>query len=289
MGLTEQIRAGARLTRRFTQFTTDVSGIGSASIDPAYAIINMDASATCRIRLYDNESSRDDVTEAAREFGDTNVADDIALIGDFNLTSGTRNKIDPTLYAVTEDEFTYYRVEPAGEVVVSMITYTMEDATIQNGNLSRRDLPIISGTLDYNVNGGTTLEKGIINSPSVPTTYLLVSASLLDPTHIARLRLYSVSSSLNLQSEVTRSFDVEASSSAYLIADMILSGSQTTYFSPKIIGANLENMGTDLESIRGNRELINGKKEIYYILENKRVGAVADEIEVSLHVFSLEE
>jgi uncharacterized delta-60 repeat protein len=175
------------------------------------------------------------------------------------------------------------------EIPITATVFNIEDGISINNNSSRRDLPTIMGTLDYNPNGGTTLEKDVINSPEVPTTYLLVSASLSDETHIARLRLYSVSASLNLQSELTRSFDVEASSSAYLIADMILSGSQTTYFAPKIIGANLENMGTNLENIRGNRELINGKKEIYYILENKRVGAVADEIEVSLHVFSLED
>jgi hypothetical protein len=289
MGLTEQIRAGARLDRRFIQFTTDASGTGSASLAPSYALINIDASVPCRIRFYDNETSRDNANEIARVFGDTNIADDVALIGDFNLSANIRNKVDPTLYAVTEDGFTYYRVEPAAAVNISLIAYNMEDPSIDNGALVRRDLPIIEGTLDYNPNGGTTLEKGVINSPEVPTTYLLVSASLSDPTHIARLRLYSVSASLNLQSEVARSFDVEASSSAYLIVDMILSGSQTTYFAPKIIGANLENMGTNLENIRGNRELINGKKEIYYILENKRVGAVADEIEVSLHVFSLED
>jgi len=289
MGLTEQIRAGARLERQFIQFTTDISGIGSASLAPSYALINIDASVPCRIRFYDNESSRDDANEIARPFGDTNIADDVALIGDFNLSANIRNKVDPTLYAVTEDGFTYYRVDPAEAVNISLIIYNMEDPTLVNGTLVRRDLPTIIGTLDYNADGGTTLDTGVLNSSDVPSTYLLVSASLSDPTHIARLRLYSVSASLNLQSEVTRSFDVEASPSAYLITDMILSGSQPTYFAPKIIGANLENMGTNLENIRGNRELINGKKEIYYILENKRNGAVGDEIEVSLHVFSLED
>jgi hypothetical protein len=289
MGLTEQVRAGARLSRKFIQFPADVSGIGSASLGSAYALINLNTSVPCRIRLYDNENSRDNATEISRQFGDTNIADNIALIGDFSQSvAGTISKIDPTLYSVTEDGFTYYRITPPGPMNVSVVVYNIEDSTI-DGNFSRKDLPPIVGTLEYNPDGGTLFEKGIIDSPTIPTTYLLVSASSA-PDTISRLRLYSVSSSLDDQAELTRSFDTEVSASAYLIVDMIISGSQPIYFSPKIIAANLDNMGTDLENIRADRDLINGKRELYYVLENKDSSSSGPEnIEVSLHVFSLED
>lgn len=290
MGLTEQIRAGGKLTRNLVQFVTDVVGSGSASLGSAYALINITPSLPCRLRLYDNEFSRDNLSEISRSFGDTNIQDNIALVGDFSQSVGGQSfKIDPTLYSVTENSFTYYRVDPPSEINIQATIFNLEDLSIETNNFVRRDLPIISASLEYNPNQGAIVEKGTINSLDIPTTYLLVSASLDDSAHIARLRLYSISSSLNLESEISRSFDVEASPNAFLIVDMILSGSNTTYFSPKIIGANLDTMGTDLENIRTSRELISGKKEIYYMLENKNINAVgAENIEVSLHVFSLE-
>jgi hypothetical protein len=89
--------------------------------------------------------------------------------------------------------------------------------------------------------------------------------------------------------EKARPFSVEASESARLIVDMILSQSLPTYFSPKIIGANLKNIKQSLNDMRGNANLISGENELYYILENISTAAGTADISASLHVYSLEE
>jgi hypothetical protein len=70
---------------------------------------------------------------------------------------------------------------------------------------------------------------------------------------------------------------------------MILSGSETTYFTPKIIGANLQTMGTDLNTIRTDRVAIVGLNELYYVIQNPNTSGPILPISTSIHVFSLED
>lgn len=293
MGLAEQLRAGATLVRKTTTFTTDASSFGSASIDSAYAILSIATSNPCRIRFYDNEASRNNVGEVDRPFNDTSISASVALVGDFSMSAAGLYSVDPILYAVSENftsSFTHYRVEPSASVTITLNTYTIEDNTIVPGvNPSyaisnRRTLPMVSGSLS-----GSEVKTGIIEDSNIPQTYLLVHASGSDPINIARFRLYSTSGSLTDLTELERPFTTEPSASTYLIADMILSGSTTTYLSPKIVGANLQNMGNNLSLIRNNETLLSGKNEMYYILQNASgSGAPARSISASVSIYSLE-
>lgn len=292
MGLSEQIIAGGVLERKATTFLTDVSGVGSVLLGSAYAVLGVEADTTCRLRLYDNQASRDDAGEVSRAFGNTYVSASVSLIGDFNLIVAGKYTTDPVLYSVVGNlasPSTYYRIEPASAVTVTINTFNIEDSTVVLGtggyNVSnRRNLPTFTGSAAL-VAGGQV--SGAIYTSTAPQTYLLVSASLDNASHIARLRLYSTSGSLYNSTEKARVFSTEPSSSANLIVDMILSGSQTTYFVPKIMGSNIQSMTTNLLDMRGNDALITGKNELYYILDN--VGASSAEISASVHIYSLED
>lgn len=292
MGLTNQIRAGAAFNRSTVSFTGDISGVGSVNLRSTYMLLSIRASSPCRIRLYDNQSSRDDATEISRIFGDTNIPDSIALIGDFNITAAdTTYTIDPVLFGLVNDpstELTYYRIDGASEPVVQVTTYPLEDRLIIAAEGSpyelenRRTLPAIAKQL----NAGEIV-SGTLFAESIPQTYLLISASLDNIGHSARLRLYSVSSSLDNTQERTRSFVDEPSGSLGLIVDMNLVGTQTTYFVPKIVGANIKNMGTNLDLLRSDRSRMVGDSALYYFLQN--TGGSSATISASLHVYSLEE
>lgn len=285
MGLAEQIRAGANLDRTDVTFTTSATGIGSASIAPSYAILKIEASSPCRLRLYDNLSSRDEAGEIVRSFGSANISESVALVADFTMSQAGQYTVDPVLYAVSSDfynPFTYYRVSPASSIDIKLSIYPIESIAPGTGGYvlnNRRTLSAITASLS----AGATI-SGSIAAPEIPQTYLLVSASTNNTT---RLRIYSDTGSLSNSQELARPFSVEPSASFHLIADMILSGSKTTYFSPKIIGANLANMGENLLLIRGNQQLINGKNELYYILEN--ITASPTNVSASLHIYSLED
>jgi hypothetical protein len=293
MGLSEQLLAGGVLERKATTFITDLSGAGSVLLGSAYAVLGVEVSAPCRLRLYDNQPSRDDAAEASRPFGDVNISASVSLIADFSMSAAGKYTVDPVLYGVVNNlanPQTFYSVTPASEVTVTITNFSIEDSNIAVGSSgysigNRRGLPIFTGSSAAFAAGAQV--SGSIVASTIPQTYLLVSASLDNAAHRARLRLYSTSGSLYSTSEKSRAFSTEPSSSANLIVDMILSGSQVTYFVPKIMGSNIQNMGTNLLSIRGNDTLISGKNELYYILDN--VGPSAAAISASVHVYSLED
>jgi hypothetical protein len=283
MGLAEQIRAGASLTRE--TITISATASGSASFGSAYAIIAISTDKSCRVRLYDNESSRDNAGEIARPFGSSNISASVALVGDFIISGSGRQYVDPVVYSLAEDyvdPYTYYRIsENAGSfpVAISVTRYLLEDNTLEN-TTGRRTLPPVSHEL-----GASGIVSGTIEP--CPRTFLLVSASVATTTAPVRIRLYSKFDAINNTAEKNRTFDQPVSASAFLIADAILTGSEITYFSPKIIGANLDTMGTDLNITRESNTLIEGTSEIYYILEN--LGASTQTITASLHTYSLED
>lgn len=287
MGLAEELKSGAVLDRLETTFTTSGTGVGSVNIAPSYALLRIEASAPCRLRLYDNQASRDDAGEAARAFGNTYISESIALVGDFDIGATGRYTADPTLYSVSSDfsnPLTYYRVSPASEIDIKITAYHLEDPNVPAGTgqyavSNRRTLPVITGSLS----SGSKVAVTMTNA-NIPQTYLLVSASA---DNTVRIRLYSNTGSLSDTQEINRPFVLEPSASAHLIADTILSSTSTTYFSPKIIGANLVNMGENLSVIRSSRPLLAGENQLYYIIENITASPV--NVSASLHVFSLED
>jgi hypothetical protein len=289
MGLAEQIIAGASLTR--DTITVPVTAIGSASFGSAYALLSIAADKPCRVRLYDNESGWADEDEAERPFGSTNISASVALVGDFIISSSGRQFVDPVVYSVAEsyeDPYTYYRIDdydgffPDQQTPVATLTitrYLLEDNTLDNTSGRKTFSP---GSYELEASG---MVSGTIGTS--PRTFLLVSASVASTTAPARIRLYSKLAAINNSNEKNRTFDQPASASAFLIVDAILTGSEVTHFSPKIIGANLNTMGTDLSITRRSNALIAGDSEIYYVLEN--LGATTETINVSIHTYSLED
>lgn len=284
MGLKEYIQAGAGLQRDVISITTNADGSGSMDLGSAYVLYRIDTDINCRLRIYDKESSVNDDAEKARAFGNTNISESIALIGDFTMSAGTYT-IDPVLYGVVNDPSTrlsYYKIDNAvTPPEIKFHRYLLEDASVITS--SRVNLPDITDTL----NPGQ-LKSGSIVSPAVPKTYLLVSASVTNTSAPIRVRLYSLLSSLNNTLEKTRTYVTESSTTT-LIVDAILTGSETTQFVPKIVGANLQNMGTDLTLIKNNFAALAGDSEMYYIIENLATSGPTDTPTISFNVFSLED
>lgn len=287
MGLAEYIRAGAALRRTAINLQTDITGSGSVDLGSAYVLLSMTTTAPCRLRLYDNSQSRDDTAEKNRLFSNTNISASTALIGDFTMSAGTYT-IDPVVYGVVQNastKLTYYRVDNTASGQFPQITlnrYLLEDSSVSTAG--RRTSPVMTASLAANA-----LVSGTLYNSQIPSTYLLVSASVSGSTTLARLRLYTTSGSFSDTVEVNRSFTTESSATSKLIMDAIMSGSETTYFVPKIIGANLKNMGTDLNLIRNNTDKIMGANELYYILQNANTTGGTVAISASLHLFSLED
>jgi hypothetical protein len=182
---------------------------------------------------------------------------------------------------------TYYRTENTQSGVNPVITvtrYLLEDSSVST--LNRVNFPQITGSLPANrIISGT-----LLSATNIPHTYLLVSASMAGSSAgQARLRLYTTNESFSNNTEISRSFATESSNNSKLIVDAILTGSEITYFVPKIAGANLQTMGTDLNAIRLDRAAILGNNELYYILQNPATSGGTITVSASLHVFALED
>ena len=288
MGLAEYVKAGIKLTRTNINLVTDSIKSGSVELGATYILLSITTDVPCRLRLYDTSQSRNDSGEINRSFGNTNISNSIALVGDFSMSTAGTYTIDPALYGLVtpaSTKLTYYRIDDVTSApypVINFNRYLLEDSAQSIAN--RKTLPIITGSLP--VNG---LVSGTISNSQIPRTYLLVSASLTGSNSIARLRLYSTNEAFSNSVEVSRAFSVEPATGSKLIIDMVLSSSITTYFVPKIVGANLQTMGTDLNAIRNNAENIMGNNELYYILQNGASTGGTIPISASVHVFSLED
>lgn len=288
MGLEQYIRAGAKLERSEVSLTTTENGSGSVELGSAYVLISISTNAPCRLRLYDNSQSLANTGERIRTFANTNISASVALVGDFSMSAAGTYTIDPVVYGITEDvlnKLTYYRVEntQSGQYpVINFNRYLMEVPTISTAN--RVTLPIITASL-----APGQIISGTLTSDTIPRTYLLVSASVDGTVARTRLRLYSTSESLANSTEISRSFATESSNTSKLIVDAIFSASQMTYFVPKIAGANLQTMGTDLNTIRTDRAAIMGLNQLYYIIQNVSSSGGTIPTTASLHVFALED
>lgn len=285
MGLAEHIRQGAVLKRESITLNASPSNSGSFVLGSAYALFTINTNIPCRLRLYDNLSSMEDSDEISRPFIDKGVKNNIALVGDFSMSAAGTYKIDPMVYGViatASNELTYYRINNnTAPPIITFNRFLLENSQIDIDN--RVTVVDIDRYVESN-----TFVTGTLADITVPRTYLLVSASLSGSANRARVRLYSKNTVFSNSTEISRSFATESLGTSGLIVDAILSGSQTTYFVPKIVGANLNTIGTNLIAIRGNDTAIMGDKEFYYILENLSPVIGTANIKISFHVFSLE-
>lgn len=298
MGLEEHIKAGAQLTRD-TIIITAPTGSGSVDLGPAFAVLKIQTDTPIRLRLYDNEQSRDTATEISRPFG-LSADTSIALIGDFSMSAAGAYEIAPAVFGFcssSNPSSTFYRVENAtgqpSQSIVRITRYLLEDRgvppttgsfyTINNRRVisidySGTNIPsasIVSGTISTGVS-------------TVPQTYMLISASLDNVAHKVRFRLYATSSAIFNATERTRPFTTEPSEVVALLTDVVIDdGSETVYFTPKIFGANLENMGNDLLLTAESTAKISGDSEIYYYLQN--LTSVAINPVVSMSLYALED
>lgn len=288
MGLAEYIKSGVVLKRESIKLVTDVTGSGSVNLGSAYIVLSINTDKPCRLRLYDNSASCYNPLEKNRIFGDTNIPNNIALIGDLSMSSAGTHTIDPVIYGVVEDfgsKSTFYKIDDVASAPYPVITfnrYLLEDSNINTS--ARRTLPAISSILSENQS-----ITGSINNLQIPKTYLLISASVSGSNTLTRLRLYHTPDALLDSSEISRPFASESSADSSLMVDAIMSSSQITHFVPKIIGANLRYIEPNLNIIKNDITKIMGNNELYYILQNVSSSGGPVSMSVSLHVFSLEE
>lgn len=294
MGLEEHIKAGAQLTRDTIAFTA-ATGSGVVDLGPAYAVLKIQTGIPARLRLYDREDSRDDPSEISRPFG-IYASTSIALVGDFSMSAEGTYTISPAIFGFSQNRNspqTFYRIENAigqpSQSAFRITRFLLEDKsilpdpetfyTVDNRQVISIEKPvgnmgpneIISGTL-----------------ASVPRTFMLISASLENPSHKARVRFYATSSAIYDITEKTRPFSVEPSETVELLADiMISSGSYPIYFTPKLFSANLENMGNDLEITITDAAKIDGNPELYYYFEN--LNPAINSTKVNIAIYSLED
>jgi hypothetical protein len=184
------------------------------------------------------------------------------------------------LYGASEDTdnyYTYFTIsDTAEEITGSLTVYKLEDVNIQADIendfykvSNRRQLEFIG-----NKNTLTSVSDG------APRTYLMLDA--ISDTD-CRLRIYGKLESLNDLAEQNRSFsEAIMNPDTILLADMELVSGSITKFYPKIIGANLQTLPTNLETIRISRRAINSVSEIYYRLE-------PESSIVNMNIFSLED
>lgn len=278
MGLSEHLREGAELSRETIPFFGQV--LESASFGSAYVILGIEVNEPCRIRFYDNEDSANNSLEYTRSFGESTDTTDIALIADISMSEAGNYTLDPSLYGVSEDTddyYTYFTItDTAEEITGSLTVYKLDDVNIQ-ANIENEfyktpnKRPIIF-----------TGNKNVLTSAvdGAPRTYLMIDA-ISDED--CRLRIYGKRESLNNINEATRTFsEAVISPELILLADMELESGSITKFYPKIIGANLQTLPVNLETIRISRRAINSVSEIYYRLEPQSST-------VTMNIFSLEE
>lgn len=300
MGLEEHLKVGAQLTRDTITFTSP-NGSGSVDLGSVFSILEIQTDTPVRLRLYDRQVSRDNVTEIARPFG-TGAPTNVALVGDFSMSAAGTYNIAPAIFGFSQNrDFpqTFYRMENGSgtpiQATIRLKRFLLEDKSISIDPESayaidnRRTITLVSGS---NIPSGGIVSGSLIGVDirgiDIPQTYVMVSASVTTPGHKVRLRLYATSSAIYDEVEKVRPFSVEASSSVELLVDtLIQSGSEVIFFTPKLFGANLETMGNNLEETQLSLIKINGKNEIYYMLQN--INSVTNDPEMKMAIYALED
>lgn len=139
----------------------------------------------------------------------------------------------------------------------------MEDSAVVGlPSVTTRDEYIISGTI-----APGNSQSGSIETPK---TYLLLQ--VVPTTSPLRLRLYSKITYRDDPTEKARAFNIEPASSSGLIADMYIDATETSSFTPILLGRNMESP--------------DASSTTYYNLTNN---SVASAVSASLYLFSLED
>lgn len=282
MGLKEQLNAGSAALKRDTVFLT-VTGsraryTGSFDMGRTFVLLESQTSTPCRVRLYGNAYSRNEVSELARPFiSHSSIGQDIALIADINLDNTELFTFSPVLYGANLDNpvssSIYYTIDTGsnfpfnGSNTLRFGRFIVEDPLIA-------PLPGIITRQTFIVSGSMPSGSHITGSIPTPRTYLLLQVT--PNTSPVRLRLYASQSYRDAITEISRSFDVEPSSSTGLIADIYLDVTTTSSLSPIVLGRNSNDMlGTSIAS-----------PITYYTLTN---ASGTSNVSASIHTFSLED
>lgn len=275
MGLKEQLSAGATALLRQTIATVVTGSLprytGSISLGRTFVLTNVQSTEPCRLRLYSNAASRDNVGELARPYNSQSVSGSTALIADINLTDSTLFHFAPPLFGANLDNpiqtSVYYTIDTgsvpfSGSNTISLTRFVLEDGNIVSspGVVTRENL-IINQT----VSTGQTITGSFVT----PKTYLLLQA--VPNISPIRLRLYANSTYRDDLGEFNRAFGVEPSASSGIITDMNLDITETSSFTPVLLGRNMD---------------ASPASTTYYTLTNN---AGASSVTVSLIVFSLED
>lgn len=282
MGLVEQIAVGGLIKRDRVSFTT-TGTTGEVDLGAAYALLSVEVDAACRLRLYDNASSRNDSTEASRPFTTTTIPNSISLIGDFNFTEPGVQTIDPLVFGIMESPSTtsntFYRISSAGNVNVTVSRFLLYDKNVVTFPNSKRTISLsTNGSL-----GSNATTTGTITTDA-PSTFLI---SKIESPNNCRVRMYRYASALSNSAEQNRPFTAEPSADVGLIIDAQVVGGSPLYLTPKILGANTQNLvGNSLISIRNNPALLDGVSAVYYSITN--TGSPAS-FTAEVHILSLEE
>ena len=280
MGLKEQLFAGATALQRQT-IPFVVTGsfaryTGSVDIGRTFILLNAQTTTPCRVRLYGDAASRNDVNELARPYQSQSIPSNISLIIDTNLTDTRIFDLAPPLFGANLDNpiqsTVYYTVDTgsvafSGTNTISFKRFLLEDPLVVGlPNVTTRETFIISGSIASG--------SSITGSIPTPKTHLLLQA--IPNASPIRLRLYTSQSYRDNPTEVSRSIYTEPSSGAGLILDEYFDITSTASFTPIILGRNMDDLSGQTAATQNT----------YYNLTN---GSATVNILASLYTFSIED
>lgn len=283
MGLEEQIAAGATALRResvaFTLPFVAAQISGSVSVGRSFVLTAVQASTRCRVRLYGDQISRDNVTEKARPFASQSLQTGVSLIADIDLNTEQLFNLTPPIFGFNLDNpistNIYYTIDTGSATPLSatdritLTRFLIEDPAVVNspGVVTRQVLTINSASIASG--------SSVTGSITSPRTYLLYK---IRPNAVPlRLRLYTSASYRDLPSEVSRSFGTEPASGSGLITDIFMEDLMELPMTPVLVGRN------DNDLANPN---ISADAETYYRLTN---GSATSPVSASLFTFSLED
>jgi hypothetical protein len=282
MGLKEQLNAGSTALKRDTIVLT-VTGskpqfTGSFDMGRTFVLLKAQTTTPCRVRLYGNAYSRNEVNELSRPFiSQSTIGPDIALITDINLDTTEIFNLTPFLFGANLDNpvssSIYYTIDTGSTFpftntnTINFNRFILEDPSVANlSGITTRQTFVVSGSLSSG--------SSVTGSIPTPRTYLLLQVT--SNTSPMRLRLYASESYRDVVAEVSRSFETEPSSSSGIIADLYLDVTTTSSLTPILLGRNANDLlGTTIAN-----------PITYYRLTN---GSGTTDISASLHTFSLED
>lgn len=282
MGLREIIREGSQKIKRekisFSIPTATNRYTSSLELGSAFILTAIQSTKNCRLRLYGDSGSRNDINELARPFISQSISSSISLIVDIDINDTEPFYLTPAIFGVNLDNPAksniYYTIQSssAGQLSsgdsISITRILIEDLDIPT--IDNRQIMIISAS---SLPSGSTV-TGSIGSPK---TYLLYKVK---PTVVpTRLRLYTKQNYRDITTELSRSFGTSPTSASGLIADIYMEDLTETPMVPILLGRN----DYDMNSFT----IIDPLAETYYTLTHG--DSMSTVVSASLHVYSLED